>query len=190
MFGNPKKVGGEVIIRCSNGDLIAGCMRKLGYTSSNLAKLWALRDGLDLTKQLNIENIFIEMDAEFLIYLLSNLSIENLILEPLLTECKNLMKIFPNCTVAHVYKEANRCADKLARMGADLQSNYVILYNLLILYFIRSQFACRTTKNPKVLFSFHGVWRTSRMTWRNPFKHQSTQSASFSQNNQNAPSQP
>jgi len=67
VFSNPKKVRGEVIIRCSNGDLIAGCMRKLGYTSSNLAELWALRDRLDLAKQLNIENIVVEMDAEFLI---------------------------------------------------------------------------------------------------------------------------
>lgn len=67
------------------------------------------------------------MDAKFLIYFLSNLSIENLILEPLLTKCRNLIKTFPNYTVVHVYVKANRCADKLARMGADFQSYYLIL---------------------------------------------------------------
>ena len=91
MFGNPKKAGGGAILRYNNGDWIASFVRKLGNTSSNLAELWALRDGLNLAKQLNIENICVEMDAEFLIYLLSNLSIENLILEPLLTECSKLM---------------------------------------------------------------------------------------------------
>ena len=50
MFGNLKKVGGEAILRCSNGDWIASCLRKLGNTSSNLAELWALRDGLSLAK--------------------------------------------------------------------------------------------------------------------------------------------
>ena len=130
MFGNLKKAGGGAILRYNNGDWIASFVRKLGNTSSNLVELWALRDGLNLAKQLNIENICIEMDVEFLIYLLSNLSVDNLILEPLLTHCRNLMKTFPNYTVAHVYREANRCADKLARMRADLQSDYLILFNL------------------------------------------------------------
>ena len=125
----PKKVGGGVVLRCSNEDWIAGCLRKLGNKSSNLAALWTPRDGLHLAKQLNLENICVEMDAEFFVYLLSNLSIDNLSLEPLLSDCRNLMKTFPNCNVVHVYKEANRCVDKLARLGADLHSDHLILYN-------------------------------------------------------------
>ena len=81
---------------------------------SSMAELWALRDRLNLAKKLNIENICVEMDAKFLIYLLSNSSTDNLILEPPLIDCKNLMKAFPNCTVTHIYREANRCANKLA----------------------------------------------------------------------------
>ena len=98
---------------------------------SSMAELWALRDRLNLAKQLNIENICVEMDVEFLIYLLSNSSANNLILKPLLIDCRNLMKTFPNCTVARIYKETNKGADKLARMGADLQSDYPILCNPL-----------------------------------------------------------
>jgi len=37
--------------------------------------------------------------------------------------------MFPNYIVAHVYREANKCTNKLVRMGADLQSNHFILYN-------------------------------------------------------------
>lgn len=90
-----------------------------------MAKLWALRDGLYLARQLNIENICVEMDVEFLVYLLSNLSTVNLILELLLIDCRNLMKNFTDCSVAHVYREANSYADKLARLGANLLSNYL-----------------------------------------------------------------
>ena len=52
-------------------------------------------------------------------------------------------------------------------------------------YFVHPWFACRVSKNPKILFSLYSVARTSRMTWRNPIKHPSTQSASFSKNDQN-----
>jgi len=43
--------------------------------------------------------------------------------------------------------------------------------------FCPSQFACRTPKKSKILFSLHGAARTSIVTWRNPFGHWSTQSA-------------
>ena len=69
------------------------------------------------------------MDAEYLVYFLSNTSVVNLSLEPILSDCRNLMKMFLNCTVTHVFREANRCADRLARLGADLHSDHLILYN-------------------------------------------------------------
>ena len=117
------------MLRCSSKDWIAGCLRKLENTLSILAELWALKDGLLLAKQLNLENIFVDMDAEFLVYFLSNSSVVNLSLEPLLSDSRNLMKMFLNCIVAHVYREANRFANKLVRLGVDLHSDHLILYN-------------------------------------------------------------
>ena len=70
-----------------------------------------------------------DMDFEFLVYLLSNSSMVNLSLEPLLPDCRNMMKTFLNCFVVHVYREINMCADRLAGLGADLHSDYLILYN-------------------------------------------------------------
>ena len=94
-----------------------------------LAELWVLKDGLLLAKQLSLDNICVDMDVEYLVYLLSNTFVVNLSLEPLLSDCRNLMKTFLNCTMAHVFMEANRCANRLARLGADLHSDYLILYN-------------------------------------------------------------
>ena len=37
--------------------------------------------------------------------------------------------MFLNCLVTHVYREANYCADRLAKMGADLHTDYLSLYN-------------------------------------------------------------
>lgn len=104
-FGNPRKAGGGGILWCSNGYWITGFARKFGKTSSDMAEVWALRDGLNLVRQLGIDNIFVEMDAKFLVCLLSNLSIVNLMLETLLNNCKSLMRTFTNCTMAHVYRK-------------------------------------------------------------------------------------
>ena len=40
----------------------------------------------------------------------------NLLMEPLLTDCRNLLKEFPNKRVIHAYYEANQCADALAKL--------------------------------------------------------------------------
>ena len=50
-----------------------------------------------------------------LVYMLTNLPYINLMLEPLLTDCKYLIKTFLNCIVSHVYRESNRCADSLEK---------------------------------------------------------------------------
>ena len=116
VFGNPKKVGGGGVLHDSNGDWVARFMRKLGSMSSTTTELWAHKDGLSLARQLDILNINIELDANVLVHLLTNPSSLNLMLEPLLNDCRNLIKAFPNCTVTHIFREAHRCADKLANM--------------------------------------------------------------------------
>lgn len=56
----------------------------------------------------------------------NNPSYHNLMLEP--NDCKNLIKTFPSCTMTHIFKEANRCADKLANMGATQSADFLLLY--------------------------------------------------------------
>ena len=128
VLGNLKKARGGAVLKCIDGDWISGCLRKLGNTSCTLAKLWSLRDGLLLAKQLSLENICVDMDAKFLVYLLSNSFVVNLSLEPLLSDYRNLMKTFLNCTVVHVCREVNRCAARLATLEVDLHSDHLILY--------------------------------------------------------------
>ena len=57
----------------------------VGSTSSTVAELWALKDGFTMAKQMGIEDICIEMDAEFIVQLVSTPSMVNLMLEPLLS---------------------------------------------------------------------------------------------------------
>ena len=128
MFGDPKKAGGGVI-QNSEGDWVVGFVKKFENVSSITAKLWAFKEGFLMAKQLGIENLCVDLDAAFLVYLITNPSVVNLNLESLLSDYKNLTKMFPNCLVTHVYREANCCANRLAKMGTTLYIDYLFLYN-------------------------------------------------------------
>ena len=65
-----------------------------------------------------------------LVHLLNNPSSHNLMLEFLLNDCRNLIKTFPSCTVTHIFREANRCADKFANVGATQAVNFLLLYTV------------------------------------------------------------
>ncbi|KAK9983154.1 hypothetical protein SO802_032679 [Lithocarpus litseifolius] len=129
VFGDPMKAGGGGIIRNSEGDWVAGFVKKFGNVSSSTAELWALKEGLLMAKQMGFDNLCVDLDAAFLVYLITNPTVAQLNLEPLLSDCRNLTKAFSNCRVEHVYREANNCADKLAKMGADLYTDHLFLYN-------------------------------------------------------------
>lgn len=96
--------------------------------TSIMAELWALEDGLSLARQLNLQNINIELYVDVLVHLLTNLASDNLMLEPLLNDCKTLIRSFPNYLVTHIFREVNRCADRLAKMGAVQITDFLILY--------------------------------------------------------------
>ena len=96
--------------------------------TSIMAELWAPEDGLSLARQLNLQNINIELYVDVLVHSLTNLASDNLMLEPLLNDCKTLIRSFPNYLVTHIFREVNRCADRLAKMGAVQITDFLILY--------------------------------------------------------------
>ena len=97
--GNPRIAGGGGLIHNENGDWVMGFARSLGITLGVMAKLWALKNGLMLASQLRIADICVELDVELIILLLNNYSINNLMLEPLLNDCRTLLRKFHSTTV-------------------------------------------------------------------------------------------
>ena len=105
-LGSTGKAGGGRLIRNHNGDWVAGFSRSLGCTNSFIAKLWALRDGLILAKDLNLNSLIVELDAKTVVQLMNSDS-SNMLMESLLTDCRTLLKAIPNKQVEHIYREAN-----------------------------------------------------------------------------------
>ena len=103
---NPDRAGGGGLFRDHDGVWLKGFARGLGFTNSILAELWAPRDGLLLAKELGFQQLIIELDALSVVILMNNES-ENLLMEPLLTDCRNLLKEISSKRVIHAFREAN-----------------------------------------------------------------------------------
>ena len=110
---------GGGLIRDDRGNWIVGYSRKIGKTNSFLAETWALRDGLLLCIQLNLNAIMVELDAKALVDALKNPSYANTIVSSLFNDCKRLAAQIPQLSIKHIYRETNRCADHLANVGSD-----------------------------------------------------------------------
>ena len=118
-------VGGG-LIRDEFGNWVIGFSRKIGRTDSFVAELWALRDDLQLCRQLNACAVLMELDAKSLVDALNNSSYCNSIISPLLDDCKLLMDQTPQVRIKHTYQEANKCADRLANLGLFQSVDFLV----------------------------------------------------------------
>ena len=124
--GNPGRAGGGGVIRDNAGNWIRGFARYIGYTTSIIAEFWALRDGLNLAIQLGVQNLEVELDAKVIVDLINSRHSSNTAYSSLLFDCRLLLEMIPHTKVKHVFREANKCADTLARKGCHAHEEFVI----------------------------------------------------------------
>lgn len=103
------------MIRDHLGHWIRGYSRALGSTNNVIAELWALRDGLIIAKDLGLNYLIVELDVLSVVHMI-NSDNSNMLMEPLLSDCRSLYREIPNKWIQHIYREANQCVDALARM--------------------------------------------------------------------------
>jgi len=118
--------GGGGVVRDDQGNWVFGSARKIGPVSSFLAELWSLRDGFFLCVQAQVQALIVEMDAKALVDAFSNQNNSNVITSPLMEDCRQLATQIPQVRFMHVYKEANRVANHLAKLGSSMEIDFVI----------------------------------------------------------------
>ena len=106
---------------------MAGFTRRIGITNSFEAELWWLRDGLTMCSNLNISSLIVELDAKVVVDIFHNANYKNIIVSPILDECRHLMSKFDQVQVNHIYRQDNCCANALARMGAEQDISFLSL---------------------------------------------------------------
>jgi ribonuclease HI len=116
-LGNPGIAGGGGIIRDSNGGWVGGFARAIGVTTSVQAELRALKDGLMLAIDLGIPYLAIEMDSLVAVEFVNSKTMPNVFLSAIVGDCRCLLERFERYTLHHIFREANGCADALAKAG-------------------------------------------------------------------------
>lgn len=86
-LGNPKLTSGG-ILRDERGNWVIGFSRKTGRSSSYLAELWTIRDGLNICLSKNFLDVEVELDAKIIVNALTNPHLPNSSQFPLMDDCK------------------------------------------------------------------------------------------------------
>ena len=94
-------------------------------------KILGLERWLFLASHMEINNIVVELDAKVVIDLVCANNTPNRFYTPLLNDCRSLLTRFQGIRINHVYREGNRCVNKLAREGCYLDDDFVVLDNPL-----------------------------------------------------------
>ena len=85
----------------------------------------ALRDGIRLCISLKVLVLVIELDAKLVVELLKK-DVENPNgISVLVADCRERLKEIPMVRIQHC-REANKCADALARRGVTLKQDFTI----------------------------------------------------------------
>ena len=90
-----------------------------------MAELWGLRDSLILYCNLHLPSLIVELDAKAIVDAFLNLNYENNVMSPILDVCRQLVTQFHRIRFKHCYCETNRCADALARRGAEQDIDFL-----------------------------------------------------------------
>ena len=128
-MGGSDRAGCGGLVRDEQGEWVAGFARHIGSTNSFIAKLWGLREGLLLCYNLNIQSLIVEVDAQAVVAVLRNNDYVNNAISPILDDCKQLAARFQRIQFNHYYRQANHCADLLARMGALQELEFISFAN-------------------------------------------------------------
>ena len=69
---------------------------------------------------LDVQNLEVELDAKVVLDLICSKNSPNAAYSSLLFDCKLMLDKIPHTTVKHVFQEANKCADALARIDCNV----------------------------------------------------------------------
>ena len=110
------KAGGGGLLRGHTGEWIRGVSVMLSARSPICAEALALKEGLKLAWELKFDKVEVESDAQELID-----AIQGKIFLPeadaTIRKIRQWMRRDWEISLRHIYREANRCADRLAKLG-------------------------------------------------------------------------
>ncbi|KAF5934299.1 hypothetical protein HYC85_030470 [Camellia sinensis] len=114
------------LIRDEQGAWVCGYYGRLQPGTSLEAELWALYKGLTVILQKGMNNVIVESDAMQVVQLMNEETKDNCPFKNLVEDSKILLRGY-QCTVQHVWKAGNLCADALAKFGAQQPEDMLVV---------------------------------------------------------------
>ena len=93
---------------------------------------------------MGVQRLVVELDAKVVVNLITSTGGANKPYLPLLNNCRYLLSRFLQTQVVHVFREGNRCADALARLGSSMAEEFLVFDNPPspdVLYFVNTDAA-------------------------------------------------
>ena len=124
--GNPGPAGAGVFVE-PEGDLPAEeHFEALGHTTNNVAEYRALLLALRRAEERGATEVSIASDSLLLVQqMMGRYKVKAEHLKPLLFEAIRRAKAFRRFAIAHVRREENKKADRLANLGADASERHL-----------------------------------------------------------------
>jgi ribonuclease HI len=118
--GNPGEAGCGAAVFAADGSLVKELSRYLGRATNNIAEYEGLLMGLEALLQMGAKKIRVQSDSQLLVRQLNGeYRVKDEKLRVLFTKAMKLLRQFDSYRVVHVYREANKVADRLANRGID-----------------------------------------------------------------------
>ncbi|XP_019168955.1 PREDICTED: uncharacterized protein LOC109164864 [Ipomoea nil] len=115
------------VLRDHEGAWLTGFTSKIGITSSFIAELWGLREGLKMARSWGVHWLTLEVDSEAVLNAVLGDNESRPEANTIIGDCKAFMRMFERCLITHTLREGNRCADALANLGQNSSWGTTIL---------------------------------------------------------------
>ncbi|KAA8546322.1 hypothetical protein F0562_002940 [Nyssa sinensis] len=125
-LGNPGRAGFGGLIRESSSNWIKGYYGFIGHSTSLMAELRGIREGMKLAATIGFDKVIVESDCDVAIKLLSYPNTKVNHFKEIIEDCEEYEGTFQVCMFNHVFREANACADFLASVGVNQEEKLVI----------------------------------------------------------------
>lgn len=120
--GNPGPSAIGVVILDMDDSVVKKSSKYIGETTNNQAEYKALKEGLEITRQLGVKKLEVYMDSELIVkQVKGEYKVKNQDLRPIYLDVMSQVKKFDAVSFTHVPRELNKIADGLVNEALDKQ---------------------------------------------------------------------
>ena len=76
--------------------------------------------------------MLIRLDSKTIVEGFNSQAHSNTFISSMIEDCKHMISRIPQTRIRHIFREANRCADFLAKLGTSCEDDFIVFSNPLV----------------------------------------------------------